>query len=288
MKRALPLFLLVLGIGIGITASSIFNKKPSVSSKPAEITSEATSTGEIAGIETETAVVKRVIDGDTIELSDGRKVRYVGIDTPETVDPRRPVGCFGKEASAKNKELVGGKSVELEKDISEIDKYGRLLRYVYVETETGRVMVNQLLVEEGYAMSSTFPPDVKYQEQFISAEQDARKAERGLWSACSSTPTPTSAVKTTTGNSSSLNSQTKDVSGKTTEETKSKTETTTITQPNSDCVIKGNISSSKEKIYHLPGCGSYDKTSIDESAGERWFCTEEEAVQAGWRKAKNC
>ena len=77
--------------------------------------------------------VTRVIDGDTIELETGQKVRYIGINTPETVDPRKPAECFGRESSEKNKELVEGKIVELEKDISETDKYQRLLRYVYVD-----------------------------------------------------------------------------------------------------------------------------------------------------------
>ena len=82
--------------------------------------------------------VIRVVDGDTIEIEGGQKVRYIGIDTPETVDPSRPVGCYGKEASDKNKELVEGKIVRLEKDISETDRYGRLLRYIYV----GDIFVN--------------------------------------------------------------------------------------------------------------------------------------------------
>jgi len=127
-----------------------------------------------------TYLVVRVIDGDTIELSDGSKVRYIGIDTPETVHPSKPVECFGKEASNQNKELVEGKEVRLEKDVSERDKYGRLLRYIYVNG----TFVNDYLVRQGYALSSTYPPDVKYQDQFIEAQQEARENNRGLWSAC--------------------------------------------------------------------------------------------------------
>ena len=126
------------------------------------------------------AKVVRVIDGDTIEIEGGIKVRYIGIDTPETVDPRKPVQCFGKEASAKNEELVGGKEVKLEKDVSETDKYGRLLRYVWV----GDLLVNEYLVKEGYAQVSTYPPDVKYQDRFLAAQKEARENNRGLWSAC--------------------------------------------------------------------------------------------------------
>ncbi|MCX6726386.1 MAG: thermonuclease family protein [Candidatus Shapirobacteria bacterium] len=128
----------------------------------------------------ETVEVIRVIDGDTIEIAGGQKVRYIGVDTPETVDPKRPVGCFGKKASAKNKELVEGKTVELEKDVSNTDKYGRLLRYVWV----GDRMINEELITEGYAKLDTVPPDVKYSQLLIKAEKEARISDIGLWSKC--------------------------------------------------------------------------------------------------------
>lgn len=130
--------------------------------------------------QTEIATVKRVVDGDTIELQDGKKVRYIGINTPETNDPRRSVECFGKEAKVENQRLVEGKMVRLEKDVSDTDKYGRLLRYVYVED----VMINEYLVKEGYAHMSTYPPDVRYVEKFQNAQKTARLAKRGLWNAC--------------------------------------------------------------------------------------------------------
>jgi micrococcal nuclease len=137
----------------------------------------------------ETVVIKRVVDGDTVELGDGRKLRYIGIDTPEAVDLNRPVGCLGGEASSKNKELVEGKTVTLEKDVSETDRYGRLLRYVYLD----EVMINEVLVYEGYAKASTYPPDVKYQERLRIAETNARDNKRGLWSeACTDVTTPVS------------------------------------------------------------------------------------------------
>jgi micrococcal nuclease len=209
-----------------------------------------------------TYLITRVIDGDTIEIEGGQRVRYIGVDTPETVDPRKPVQCFGVEASNRNKALVEGKQVRLEKDVSETDKYGRLLRYVYVD----KVFVNLVLVQEGYAYSSTYPPDVKYQDQFIEAQRLAREQKKGLWGGCPafSIPVETSPTSTPTATP------------------------TPITQPPSGCTIKGNISSSGEKIYHMIGCGSYNKTKIDEARGERWFCNEAEAVAAGWRKAKNC
>lgn len=127
----------------------------------------------------EWATVSRVIDGDTIELDTREKVRYIGINTPESVDPRRKVECFGKEASSFNKNLVEGKTVRLEKDISDRDKYGRLLRFVYLEDGT---FINEVLVREGYAYASPYTPDVSKKELFREAEFDARIHTRGLWS----------------------------------------------------------------------------------------------------------
>ena len=197
--------------------------------------------------------VVRVVDGDTIEIEGGKKVRYIGVDTPETVDPRKPVQCFGVEASKKNKELVEGKMVRLEKDITDRDKYNRLLRYIWLDD----VLVNLELVKQGFAYSYSYPPDIKYQDQFLKAQREAREAKRGLWNAC-----PDAEKKTAVPVIDSA--------------------------PNGSCLIKGNISASGEKIYHLPGCGSYSKTQIDEARGEKWFCSESEAQAAGWRKALNC
>ncbi|OGG10644.1 hypothetical protein A2699_00255 [Candidatus Gottesmanbacteria bacterium RIFCSPHIGHO2_01_FULL_43_15] len=259
------------GISLGLLLSQIV-VSPKSTKRVAEITPEATSTGVVAGSEREKATVKRVIDGDTIELTDGRKVRYIGIDTPETVDPRKPVQCFGKEAADKNKALAQDKSIEMETDISQSDRYGRLLRYIYVKTDDQKwIMVNEALVAEGFALSSTFPPDVKYQDLFQLAQDQARAAGKGLWGGCNVLATPAATTSSDTAEASPVGS------GQVVE-----------SSPNSNsCQIKGNISSGG-KIYHLPGCGSYDKTVIDETAGERWFCTEEEAINAGWRKAKNC
>ena len=123
-------------------------------------------------------LVTRVVDGDTIELESGEKVRYIGIDTPETVKPGWPVECFGKEASKRNRELVEGKWVTLASDVSDRDRYGRWLRFVYLPDGT---FVNDLLVREGYARVSSFPPDISKQDVFLAAERDARAAKRGLW-----------------------------------------------------------------------------------------------------------
>ncbi len=125
--------------------------------------------------------VVKVIDGDTIKIETGEVVRLIGIDAPETVHPSKSVACFGKESSEKAKEVLGESLVRLEKDVSEKDKYGRLLRYVW----KGGLLVNELLVREGYATVSTYPPDVKYQDRFLEAQRLAREENRGLWAECS-------------------------------------------------------------------------------------------------------
>ncbi len=238
---ALTLVLLIVGC-----ANSEGNPLPSPTQLPV-----ATQSEKPTAIVTNEALypVDRVIDGDTVVVKIGDKfftVRYIGINTPEIT----PVECFGKEATEKNRQLVEGKKVRLEKDVSETDQYGRLLRYVYLEDGT---FVNETLVRTGYAHAVTYPPDVKHQEKFREAERDARINNRGLWSDCQDQK----ATVAPAGNQG-------------------------------QCLIKGNISSSGEKIYHLPDCPGYAETVINEAKGERWFCTEKEATDAGWRKAKNC
>jgi micrococcal nuclease len=126
-------------------------------------------------------MVAYVIDGDTVELADGSRVRYIGVDTPETVHPSKPVQCFGREASEFNRVLVEGRPVRLERDISDADAYGRLLRYAYLEDGT---FVNLELVRQGYAASVTYPPDVAHAAEFQAAQREAQAAGRGLWGAC--------------------------------------------------------------------------------------------------------
>jgi len=127
------------------------------------------------------ARVVRVVDGDTIEVEMGGReyrLRYIGIDAPETVKPDTPVEWMGPEASAANAALVEGKTVYLEKDVSETDRYNRLLRYVFLADGT---FVNAELVRQGYAQAITYPPDVKYQKLLRQMQQQAQQAGRGLW-----------------------------------------------------------------------------------------------------------
>jgi micrococcal nuclease len=129
-----------------------------------------------------------VVDGDTIDVSLGgqtQRVRLIGVDTPEVFGG---TDCFGPEASAFTKtRLAPGLPVTLEKDVSETDRFGRLLRYVYMPDG---IMFNELLVAEGYAQVATFPPDVKYQERFLAAQRAAREQGKGLWSGCVDDSTP--------------------------------------------------------------------------------------------------
>ena len=126
------------------------------------------------------ARVVRVIDGDTIEVSISGtiyKVRYIGIDTPELDDERPEFCALAQEATRYNRQLVEGENVRLEKDVSETDKYGRLLRYVYVEN----TFVNAELVRQGLAWAKTYEPDTKYQGTLEEAEAEARQDKIGIW-----------------------------------------------------------------------------------------------------------
>ena len=132
---------------------------------------------------TDTYLVSRVVDGDTIEVTkDGvkEKVRLLGINTPETVDPRKKVECFGKEASAELRQMLTGKQVSLVTDDTQTkyDKYGRLLAYVY--TVDG-LFVNRHMIAEGYAYEYTYTVPYIFQKEFKEAQKQAETEEKGLW-----------------------------------------------------------------------------------------------------------
>lgn len=125
-------------------------------------------------------LVTRIVDGDTVELAGGEKVRLIGVDTPETVDPRKSVQCFGKEAKEFTRSLLENQWVRLELDVEPKDFYKRTLAYVWRDD----VFVNDLLVHEGFAHILTIPPNVRYVDRFKESEQYARVTKAGLWSAC--------------------------------------------------------------------------------------------------------
>lgn len=127
--------------------------------------------------------VTRVVDGDTIEVDGGEKVRLIGINTPETKDPRKGVECFGHEASAAAGELMPpGTEVVLETDVEATDRYGRTLAYVHRVSDG--LFINHDLVARGFAEVATYPPNVRHTDTFVAAQREAREAGRGLWSAC--------------------------------------------------------------------------------------------------------
>ncbi len=166
----------VLIVVIVVLVADATDRGDEVSGGPAPIGAEA---GSARG------VVDRVVDGDTISVEldgseDVESVRYIGIDTPETVKPGTPVECYGKQASELNVELVAGQAVELEFDRERRDRYGRLLAYVFV----GETLVNAELLREGAARTLEIEPNTSRAEQFARLEQEAGDAGRGLWSDC--------------------------------------------------------------------------------------------------------
>jgi micrococcal nuclease len=211
----------------------------------------------------DTYAVVKVVDGDTLDvLIEGKveRLRLIGIDTPETVDPRKPVQCFGVGASNRAKALLTGKRVRLESDPTqgERDKYDRLLRYLFLPDGTN---FNLLMIRDGYAYEYTYAVPYRYQTEFKSTQAEAMQAKAGLWGAdCGTTSIPAMPLPISQSEGTVLNG----------------------------CTIKGNINATQEKIYHVIGCQSYDKTVIIEDAGEKWFCSEWDALNAGWRKALNC
>jgi len=132
------------------------------------------------------ARVVAVSDGDTIRvrLDGGRveRVRYIGVDTPETAKPDAPVECFADRAREFNERLVADRQVALELDVEERDRYGRLLAYVYA----GGTHVNAELLRAGYAEALTVPPNVRFATRFRRLARDARRGGRGLWASCAS------------------------------------------------------------------------------------------------------
>ncbi len=132
------------------------------------------------------AKVTRVVDGDTVKIRiNGRveTVRYIGIDTPESVKPGSPVECYGSEAGKFNEKLVEGREVRLSFDRERRDRYDRLLAYVYLRDDP-QVSVNETLVRKGYARTLSIKPNTRFRSRLNKLEDLARKAGRGLWSEC--------------------------------------------------------------------------------------------------------
>ena len=244
--------------------------------------------------------VINVVDGDTIDVDmDGKtqRIRLIGVNTPETVHPEKTVEYFGKEASEYTKKSLTGKTVEIETDDSQdkYDKYGRMLAYVIVDGKN----FNKSLIEDGYAYEYTYNVPYKYQSEFKNAQKNAEKNNKGLWApkeekketvaetkkAETKKQTNTTQKKTNT-TQKKTNTTTKKTNNTSKKTNITKKSTNTSTNNKSNCKIKGNINSKGEKIYHVPGGAYYNKTGVNQSKGERWFCSEAEAQRAGWRRSK--
>lgn len=197
----------------------------------------------------------RIIDGDTLDLA-GQRIRLYGIDAPErdqacTVQTKEyPCGVM---ATAELTKLTLGQDVRC--DGREHDRYGRLIAVCYV----GKQELNATLVRNGWAFAY-----LQYSSAYVGAEEEARKAQRGVWQGRFVPPWEWRR-------------------GVRLAQSKQKT---SPAQQSDKCLIKGNIGRSGERIYHVPGGQYYKRTKINPSKGERWFCTEEEATTAGWRPSK--
>jgi micrococcal nuclease len=214
-----------------------------------------------------------VVDGDTIHVLLNNKdvtIRMIGIDTPETVDPRKPVQCFGKEASNHAHQLLDGTTVYLEQDSSQgdYDKYNRLLSYIWMSD--GRLF-NQVMIAEGYAFEYTYNLPYNYQTQFKDAQRNAQDQQIGLWSpnTCNGLHGVIAATATTIPIISGGGSNNGGGS-------------TTINADSAPCLvgqIKGNR---KSMIYHVPDGAFYAKTHVTVEC----FDSESAAIAAGYRRSK--
>lgn len=203
----------------------------------------------------EVYTVTSVIDGDTFHISKETRVRLMGINSPDKGE------CYYEQAKQALKKLIEGRQVKLEKDITDKDDYGRWLRYAVLQIPgEDNILLNDYLVRNGYAFDTPIPPDKYYRELLSSAEEQAKRNKLGLWLECDFPENNDSAAREID-------------SGPT----------------DAQCIIKGNISEKGfGKTYLMPGCDNYLNVKVDIRKGEQYFCTEEEALEAGFRKATNC
>ncbi|MDS9472206.1 thermonuclease family protein [Sporosarcina pasteurii] len=273
------------------------NKQLTTSAK-IDVPSERAPPSDVQGIKTK---VTRVVDGDTFIVHlDGKeeRVRLILVDTPETKHPQMGVQPFGPEASAFTTEQLEGKEITLEVGVQERDRYGRILAYAWI----GDKLFNQTLLEKGLARVAVYPPNTKYLDDFNAAQNTAKKKAIGIWSiedyvsdkGFNGQPvTTTSTTKKNTDNHIVAAPKTNhETTNKPKVESKPITETQQVkkvdTQPKQvqkaepektgECNIKGSSSG----IYHVPGSTYYERTTNP----ARWFCSVEEAQNAGFRAPK--
>ncbi len=204
----------------------------------------------------------KVVDGDSLEIGADR-VRLFGIDAPEgRQDCRRngqPWRC-GEDAATKLRSLVQGATLRCTP--RDTDEYGRSVSVC----KNGTTDINAEMVRAGLALAYR-----RYSSDYVDEENDARNAKRGLWAGEFTAPWD---YRRESRNESPQQPPSPRAAPGVAPAPQS---------PNSRCAIKGNISQNGDRIYHVPGSDSYDRTVIDERNGERWFCSEEEAQRAGWR-----
>ncbi|MFH1402091.1 MAG: thermonuclease family protein [Patescibacteria group bacterium] len=214
--------------------------------------------------ETREHKITKIIDGDTLKIKTGtlktRKIRLIGINAPEKSE------CYFQESKDALTKITESQIINIEKDISGIDDYGRLLRYIVAinnNPDEDNIQVNYYMIRNGFAFYQSSSPDNRYRDLFITAQRQAKEENLGMWKDC-------------------------DYQEQIDEETAKLREQNT--EPaNQECIIKGNISDAGYgKTYLLPGCDNYTRTIIDIKKGESYFCTEQEAQAAGFRKATNC
>ncbi|MFZ0579041.1 MAG: thermonuclease family protein [Psychrobacillus psychrotolerans] len=201
--------------------------------------------------------VVEVIDGDTIKVKyneDIEKVRYLLIDTPETNHHTLGKQPFGEEAKQRNKEILKSGNVTIEFDVgNRLDDYGRMLAYVYVDGES----VQETLLEEGLArIAYIFPPNTRYLDKFEEASKVAKERSIGIWETDNYVTNRGFNNEVLTNNNAEEKST------------------------NEQCNIKGNINRQGKKIYHIHSGKYYEQTNPEE-----WFCTEQDAIQAGFKKS---
>lgn len=192
----------------------------------------------------QTFYVESVVDGDTIKLQNGTRIRYIGTDTPEMEKGQRQAECYAKEAKKINEGLVLNRPVRVEKDLNEMDRFGRTLAYVFVKTENGQeIFVNQWLLKEGAGKFLLDTVNLKYQPALVAAAESAHANKKGLWLTCAP-------------------------------------------EPKAGCQIKGNVGLLDQRFYHLSDFRHYEQTKVNLIHGDQWFCTETEAQEAGFKKAR--
>jgi micrococcal nuclease len=196
-----------------------------------------------------------VADGDTVDLENDVRVRLLGIDSPEKSD------CGYEQSKAFVTNLLKGQHVRVQKDITGADRYGRLLRYMYVvadEVDEDDQLVNLVIVQAGHAKTMAIAPDNRYRDLLATAQDEARREGLGLWSACEQS-----------------------------DDTEVRQQDSDPIDPN--CTIKGNISEkSYGRNYFEEGCPNYNRIKIDVSKGEGYFCTQAEANAAGFTRSVSC